>query len=227
MKDHPGSASVQENGCGALMNISVLTENRAKVAEAGNIEAVVAAMEGHPGSASVQENGCGALRNISLLAENRAKVAAAGGLSVVEEALQLHRGVSYIQTHGKSLMEVLQKLVWPSIVSCLELTRKTSFRYLETVPSPSMAALRSAAHYFAPQTWRSEFWSKLRPVCSLIILGLVLLLSYGAGKWSRGNGFDSANPVRCANVVSLDVRFDYLALYSPPSSYDHCLGCKT
>ena len=80
---------MQEQGCGALWNLSSLAENQAKVAEAGGIGAVASAMRQHEGDAGVQEQGCGALWDLSLLAENQANVAEAGGIGAVVSAMRL------------------------------------------------------------------------------------------------------------------------------------------
>mmetsp|Transcript_31566 Transcript_31566/g.74082 ORF Transcript_31566/g.74082 Transcript_31566/m.74082 type:complete len:156 (+) Transcript_31566:44-511(+) len=65
MKAHEGSAGVQEQGCGALVNLAINDKNKEAIAAAGGIEAVVEGMKAHKGSAGVQEQGCGALLNLA------------------------------------------------------------------------------------------------------------------------------------------------------------------
>ena len=41
MQQHASSAGVQEQGCGALLNLAVGAENRKRIAAKGGIEAIV------------------------------------------------------------------------------------------------------------------------------------------------------------------------------------------
>ena len=75
---------------------------RAKVAAAGGIKAVMAAMNAHLGDVGVQKNGRGALFNIA--AENRAKVENAGGQSAAEEAMRRHPSDEGVQMRAKALL---------------------------------------------------------------------------------------------------------------------------
>ncbi len=57
---------MQEDACGAISNLAALNaDNQLKLAEAGGIEAVVAAMTAHKASAGVQAQACIALRNLT------------------------------------------------------------------------------------------------------------------------------------------------------------------
>eukprot|EP00961_Rhodomonas_salina_P246743 3333295-Rhodomonas_salina.1 len=70
MGKHGGSAGVQEQGCWALRNLSINSENKVKIGAAGGIEAVLAGMEKHVESAGVQEQGCWALINLTFNDDN-------------------------------------------------------------------------------------------------------------------------------------------------------------
>ncbi|KAJ1469153.1 hypothetical protein T484DRAFT_1597717, partial [Baffinella frigidus] len=71
---------VQEQGCKALRNLALNNENRAAIARAGGIEAVVAGMGAHTLFAEVQRSGCAALGNLSFNNnENKTVIARAGG----------------------------------------------------------------------------------------------------------------------------------------------------
>eukprot|EP00961_Rhodomonas_salina_P236290 3193178-Rhodomonas_salina.1 len=65
MREHAGSAGVQEHGCGALLSLACNDANNIKIGGAGGIELVLEAMRKHAGSAGVQEQGCGALYNLA------------------------------------------------------------------------------------------------------------------------------------------------------------------
>ena len=65
-------------------------EYRLKVAAAGGIKAVVAAMKTHACVADVQLVGCSALRNLSAPGVNEKRVAAAGGIDAVVAAMRAH-----------------------------------------------------------------------------------------------------------------------------------------
>ena len=110
MKAHVGNAAVQEQGCTALRKFAIAAENEPKVAAAGGIEAVVAAMKAHAGVAAVQDNGCWALLNIAWSsAEIQARVVAAGGLMAAEEAMRRHPSDTDIQQAGGKLKAKLQQ----------------------------------------------------------------------------------------------------------------------
>ncbi len=57
---------MQEDACAAISNLTALKEaNQLKLAEAGGIQALVAAMTAHKPNAGVQEQACMALRNLT------------------------------------------------------------------------------------------------------------------------------------------------------------------
>ena len=62
MKDSPSLASLQSEGCSALINSALCEEDRATIAAEGGIEVLVAALEQHSGDAVLQEEACEALK---------------------------------------------------------------------------------------------------------------------------------------------------------------------
>ena len=95
-----GHARVQEQGCAALTNLSVIADNRTAIAAAGGIPVVLAAMKAYSGDVSVQDYGCGALATLAVNVDNNTAIAAAGGISVVLAAMKEHIGHADVQTYG-------------------------------------------------------------------------------------------------------------------------------
>ena len=89
---------VQEKACVALGSLVLDVEHRARVARAGGIDAVVAAMREHPGSEALQERACCALAHLSD-GDPRgcAAIARAGGLVAVAEAMRAFGSVAALQ----------------------------------------------------------------------------------------------------------------------------------
>ena len=57
---------MQEDACAAISNLAAVKEaNQLKLAQAGGIQALVAAMAAHKANAGVQEQACVALRNLT------------------------------------------------------------------------------------------------------------------------------------------------------------------
>ena len=101
MKKYINNIDIQIIGCRALANIAAdAADNKKKVADAGGIEAVVAAMNAHTRVADVQKNGCAALGNIAMLAETKRMVAAAGGIEAVVAAMEAHLNNADVQENG-------------------------------------------------------------------------------------------------------------------------------
>ena len=109
MREHRGSLSVQEKGCGALWNLTLSSaEHSAAVVSAGGIGAVVRAMREHAWSARAQERGCSVLRILaSNSAERSAAVASAGGIEAVVQAMGAHRGSERVQEWGCDVLRSL------------------------------------------------------------------------------------------------------------------------
>ena len=58
MAEHTRDERVQEQACGALRNLAVNADNKARIAREGGIELVVAVMSALPKAARVQEQAC-------------------------------------------------------------------------------------------------------------------------------------------------------------------------
>ena len=72
--------------CRGLHNLAHVSHNATKIAAAGGIEQVSAAMERH-GNLDVQLHGCGTLQVLSISADNRGRIVAAGGLERLVNAM--------------------------------------------------------------------------------------------------------------------------------------------
>ena len=108
MKQHPGQAGVQQQGCWALRNLGRDAENQVKIAAAGGIQVVVGAMTQHPGAAGVQQYGCWALCNLAVNNDDiRAQVVSGGGREAAERAMKQHPGAAGVQEWGKKLCDKL------------------------------------------------------------------------------------------------------------------------
>jgi hypothetical protein len=82
-------------------------------AEAGAIEAVVAAMRAHPQVANVQRDACNALLCVcgggfsAAARAHRQRVAQAGGRTAVAAAMQTHPGDTDVQHLGQRMLNAL------------------------------------------------------------------------------------------------------------------------
>eukprot|EP00232_Nephroselmis_pyriformis_P029495 CAMPEP_0182853632 /NCGR_PEP_ID=MMETSP0034_2-20130328/803_1 /TAXON_ID=156128 /ORGANISM="Nephroselmis pyriformis, Strain CCMP717" /LENGTH=286 /DNA_ID=CAMNT_0024984411 /DNA_START=92 /DNA_END=949 /DNA_ORIENTATION=- len=105
------SAWVQERACRALANLARDSPaNRACAAEAGAVEAVVAAMRAHGGSADVQEWACSALLCISFgISANRVRAAEAGAVEAVVAAMRAHGGSTQVQKRACHALDNLTR----------------------------------------------------------------------------------------------------------------------
>ena len=98
-------AHVAKEVCGRVADLCTEQCNRQSAAEAGALEAVVAAMLAYPQVVSVQEQGCMALRNISVGGDAAAlarkqSAAEAGALEAAAAALHAHPQAVRVQEHG-------------------------------------------------------------------------------------------------------------------------------
>ena len=102
MRRHPADAGVQEEGCRALESLAFgNADNRAKIAAAGGIADVLAAMRAHRSHAWVQFQGCQALWKLANgNADNKGKIAAAGGIEDVQAAMRAHWWNPLVQLCG-------------------------------------------------------------------------------------------------------------------------------
>ena len=97
----------QEWGCRALEILAISSDHTHKVAAAGGIKAVIAAMNAHRANESVQEAGCAALRNVTVNSDNQAKAAASGGIEAVVAAMNAHGSHVGVQEAGCQMLRNL------------------------------------------------------------------------------------------------------------------------
>jgi len=104
MRAHGAHAGVQEQGSGALRNLTANADNKVAAGRAGAIEAVVAAMRAHGAHAGVQEQGSGALSNMAGSgAALQARCREAGAVAVLRTAIKVLPG-------GEVAQKALNKL---------------------------------------------------------------------------------------------------------------------
>jgi hypothetical protein len=74
---------VQYYGCGALSNLAVNDYIRVRIAAAGGITAIQAALKNHSLNAGVQEKGHEALRNFDCNTDNKVVIAKVSGIVAI------------------------------------------------------------------------------------------------------------------------------------------------
>ena len=160
MKKYINNIKIQIIGCRALANIAAdAADNQLMVADAGGIEAVVAAMKAHLENADVQKNGCAALGNIAMLAETKRMVAAAGGIEAVVAAMEAHLNNAVVQENGCGALRNIAALAenQPKVVAA---------GGIEAVVAAMNADLKNAAvqeqGYYA--LWNIAFNDKTIPI---------------------------------------------------------------
>ena len=88
--------------------------NKAAIAKAGGIEAILAALEQHPADAAVQENGCSALNNIGTgpgaTKALQERIAQAGVAAAVERAVAAPGATANTKNAGQQLLRKLRAL---------------------------------------------------------------------------------------------------------------------
>ena len=110
MRAHAGNVDAQEQGCRALVNLTVNYDNKVKAGSAGAVEAVVAAMRAHASNAGVQEQGCLALRNMTGNNDaNQVKAGSAGAIEAVVAAMRAHASNAGVQEEGKIVLDRLKR----------------------------------------------------------------------------------------------------------------------
>ena len=67
MDKYQENKNVQENGCGALMNLACDDDNQKRIANEGGTKVILNAMKNHD-SSRMQKYGCGALQYLASLA---------------------------------------------------------------------------------------------------------------------------------------------------------------
>eukprot|EP00940_MAST-03C_sp_MAST-3C-sp2_P001690 g1690.t1 len=100
MESHKTSEDVQQQGCGALCNLSVNAENQKRIAKEGGIAAILRAMESHKTSEGVQHYGCWALFSFASNAENQKRIAKEGGIAAILRAMESHKTSEDVQKQG-------------------------------------------------------------------------------------------------------------------------------
>ncbi|CAB9507772.1 armadillo repeat containing 6 [Seminavis robusta] len=103
---------VQTEGCGALLNLSVLHENEELIIEAGGISAVMVALKTHPQSIKLASNACGTLKNLAATSdENRNRIATEGGIGSIVSVMGEHIYVAQVQERACGALKNLSILV--------------------------------------------------------------------------------------------------------------------
>ena len=108
---------VQLRGCEAMAFVCLGTDavglaRIQRAADAGAIEAIVAALQAHPQEAGVQEHGCQALRTVCCGTDaagsaRKQRAAAAGAIEAAAAAMQAHPQVAGVQGQGQRLRDLL------------------------------------------------------------------------------------------------------------------------
>lgn len=73
MRDYPASASLQQQACATLWDLTVNDSNKVRAVLAGAVDAVVGALAAHAGAPGVQEAGFGALQSLAFHQEAKAR----------------------------------------------------------------------------------------------------------------------------------------------------------
>ena len=112
MRESPSSAACQESGCKALMSMAAIgSASRAKIAQAGGLEAIFSAMKLHRNESRVQEQAFRALRRMSSLAATISialKQDTDGtGIDSILLAINSHRSDSAVQYEALAVIRIL------------------------------------------------------------------------------------------------------------------------
>jgi hypothetical protein len=101
MTGHLKSALLQETGLGILQNISMRgPDEKARIAEAGGVEAVVSVLREHIRLPSVVERGLATLWSLAVLDENQIRVANADGINLVVNCMMALIEYERVQKQG-------------------------------------------------------------------------------------------------------------------------------
>ena len=108
MKRNQDHEYVQENGCGALCNITVECKcNSERVVKADGITRVVKAMNDYVDNAECQDYACRFLCFLSAWPEYKPLIEDAGGLVAIATAISNHKENEDIQKFGRLAMKKL------------------------------------------------------------------------------------------------------------------------
>ena len=104
---HPDNADIQHYACDALYMLAYNIPNEIRIAEAGGIEAVFAALRAHPRNADVQHSGCCALANLARNAENKLRIAQAGGIDAAIDSLRVLGHRQYVAQRLRRALDLV------------------------------------------------------------------------------------------------------------------------
>ena len=95
MTGHAENQDIQREGLLVLGNLAVTDQNKATMAAAGGIEAIVSAMKQHKDNANIQHHGCATIGNLAnrqtgMLRALDAQIEASHAIEVLVEAMRLH-----------------------------------------------------------------------------------------------------------------------------------------
>ena len=99
---------MQQSACAALWSLAVNAGNQVKIAEAGGIEAAVAAMREHKTSVVVQEHACAALWYLAAQGSLRQRIKAAGGVECLDHAVNASNATADTKSWGIDLLDKLK-----------------------------------------------------------------------------------------------------------------------
>ena len=110
MKAHEKGVLVQQPACATLGYLAFNAGNKVKIAEAGGIEAVVAAMKAHKTSHSVQEHACLALWHLTAAQGSRLRhrIKTAGVVECVKHAVNASSATDATKGWGNDLLDKLK-----------------------------------------------------------------------------------------------------------------------
>ena len=92
MKFHAMHAGIQEKACRAFLDLARSdADNKVRIAEAGGIPLILAALDKHATHAGVAESACWAVINLTAKNDdNKLRIAQAGGIPLILAALDIH-----------------------------------------------------------------------------------------------------------------------------------------
>ena len=111
LRAHASVSRVAFAACGRLASICAEEQNCQAAADAGTIEAIVAAMQAHPQHAGVQQFGCCAMGNVCYGSDvaapaRRQRAVIAGAPEAAAGAMQAHPGDAAVQRHGQRVRDL-------------------------------------------------------------------------------------------------------------------------
>ena len=112
LRAHGSVSRVALAACRRLVNLCQEAQNKQPAADAGALEAVVAALQAHPQVAGVQQFGCWAVASVCVGSDaaamaRRQRAVIAGATEAVAGAMQAHPGDAAVQRQGQVLRDLL------------------------------------------------------------------------------------------------------------------------